>query len=272
MFEISDLARKYAPWSVSKAELAETCPSQFELKHIKKAPEEAVAAENKVGTAAHSVLEFRIGGQDAKTAKKTALEKTALTERELEDLRVLEDAIEDFVRRFDTFCQTYGVTQVLREQQWGLTIEGKPTGFKAPDVFFRGVVDLAAVTRDRALVVIDHKSGVAKDIKKWGKYQKQINTYAVMGIANMPDITGVRGALHFLQGHKDLRLQWLDFLDAERIRKLHTPWLFDVVNKAAANLVEPFVAKPSLKKWPCNYCPYRPSCQALKEMIRGAEV
>jgi len=272
VFEISELARKYAPWSISKADLAETCPSQFELKHIKRAPEEAVAAENKVGTAAHSVLEFRVGGQDAKTAKAAALEKTPLTERETEDLRVLEDSIEEFVRKFDAFCKNYGVTEVLREQQWGLTAEGKPTGFKAPDVFFRGVVDLAAITRDQALVVIDHKSGAAKDIKRWGKYSRQINTYAVMGLANMPQITGVRGALHFLQGPRDLRLQWLDFLDAERIRKLHTPWLFEVVNKAAANLTAPFVAKPTLKKWPCNYCPYKPSCSALRELVRGSEI
>lgn len=272
-FEISDLARKYAPWSNSKAELAETCPRQFELKHILKAPEEAVAAENKVGTAVHAVLEHRVGGASAKEALKLALEKTPLTSSEMEDLRVLDDAVEAFVVKFDIFCKTYGVTTVLREQQWGLTAEGKPTDFRAPDVFFRGVVDLAAITRDRDLTVIDHKSGVAKDIRRFTKYNKQLNIYAVMGLAHLPDIAGMRGGIHFLQGKEDLRLQWLDYLDARRIKQLHTPWLFDLVNKCAANLApQPFVAKPSLRKWPCNYCPFRPSCAPHQELLRGIEV
>lgn len=272
-FEISDLARQYAPWSVSKAELAETCPKQFELKHVLKAPEEAVAAENKVGTAAHSVLEHRLGGATAKAAKLATLEKTPLTTTEMEDLQVLDDAIEAFVRKFELFCRTYGVTQVLREQKWAIKDDGTPTGFKDPDVFFRGVVDLGAITRDGILTVIDHKSGVAKDIHRFGKYNKQINVYAVMGLANLPNIAGVRGAIHFLQGPEEMRLQWMNFVDAKRINQLLLPWLFDFVNKCSANLkVQPFVAKPTLRKWPCNYCPYRPSCGAHQDLLRASEI
>lgn len=272
-FEISDLAKQYAPWSVSKAELAETCPKQFELKHILRAPEEAVAQANKVGTAAHSVLEYRIGGADLKTAKQMAFEASPLTSTELEDLRVLEDAIEAFVVKFDRFCSVYGVTKVLREQKWAITAAGLPTDFKAPDAFFRGVVDLCALTRDGMLAVIDHKSGVAKDIKRFNKYNKQINGYAVMGLANLPKIQGVRGAIHFLQGPEALRIQWMDPVDASRIQKLLLPWLFDFVNKCAGNLAtQPYVAKPSLRKWPCDFCPYRPSCAAHQELLRASEI
>jgi hypothetical protein len=273
VFEISDLAKQYAPWSVSKAELAETCPKQFELKHLLKAPEESIATANKVGTVAHAVLEHRIGGADLKTSKALALEKSPLTSTELEDLRVLEDAMEEFVVKFDNFCRTFGVTEVLREKKWAITATGSPTDFKAADAYFRGVVDLCALTRDGMLAVIDHKSGTAKDIARFDKYKTQINSYAVMGLANMPNIAGVRGAIHFLQGPAALRIQWMDPSDAGRITKLLLPWLFHFVNKCAANLaVQPFVAKPSFRKFPCGFCAYRPSCTAHQELLRASEI
>lgn len=272
-FEISELAAQYAPWSVSKADLAETCPRQFELKHILKSPEEVVATANQVGSAAHLILEYRLGGMDAKAAKAAALIKIPMTSTEWENLRVLEDAIETFVVKFAAFCKTYDVVDVMIEKKWAIRADGTATDFFASDVFFRGVVDLCALTRQGDLTVIDHKSGVAKDIYKYTKYQKQINVYAVMALANMPNIAGVRGALHFLQGPQHLRLQWLDFTDAHKIKALYTPWLFEFINKCATSLApRPFQAKASLRVWPCNFCPYKPSCAAHQELLRESEI
>jgi len=271
LYTISPLAQRFAPWSISKAGVAETCPAQFNHKYRLKTVETEQHSSNKVGTVSHEILEHRLGGTDAKVARDRALEKNPLMDSELEDLRALGDAIEAFLKRFDGFCKKNGVTEVLREVEWGITAEGKPTGFFAKDVYFRGKVDLGAITASRELVVVDHKSGVATDITRKDKFKTQLNSYAVLAALNVEGLTGVRGGINFLQGPEDKRIQWLDFLDTDRIKRLYVPWLFGVLNTAAENLVEPFPARPS-PKWPCAWCGYRTTCSPYQEMLRGAQI
>ena len=267
--EISDLARKHAPWSISKASIAETCPKQFEFKYVTKLKDALVIpSSNQVGTAAHTILELRTGGTPHTEAKKVALEKTPLTSSELESLYVLEKPIDGFLRKWEIFCHTHQVTEILREQDWGLTVDLKPTGFFAKDVFFRGKLDLGALTRDRDLIVLDHKSGIAKDIQKDQKFKRQINSYGVLAKYNIPDLAGVRGAIHFLQGEESKRIQWLDYVDSSAIEKHLTPWLFNYLNFCAAQLAEPFEAHPKLR-WPCEWCSYKQSCAAYQGLTRG---
>ena len=267
-YDISPLAAKYGPWSISKAGVAETCSAQFKHKYILKTPGKLEASVNKVGTAAHSVLEHRVAGADASTAKKAALEKTPLTEMEREDLRTLEDAIEAFLQRFDTFCKREHVVEVLREIEWGFTADYKPTGFFAPDVYFRGKLDLGALTQERDLVVLDHKSGIAKDIQRDLTKKHQLYSYAVLAAVNLENLGGVRCGIHFLQGAEDLRLQWLDYIDTPRVVKVYVPWLYTHLNDVAEGLVEPFRAKPK-PKWPCKWCEYRLACPEYQEMTGG---
>ena len=272
MFNITPLAQQFAPWSISKAGVAETCAAQFAHKYIHKTPEQAIPSDNKVGTAAHSVLEERVGGKSVEEAKKIALEKTPLTSNEMDTLRSLETNMEQFLRRFDQFCRSNGVTQVLREVEWGITSDFKPTGFFAKDVYFRGKVDLGAITRDNDLVVIDHKSGVAKDISRDVKKKQQLYSYAVLALPNIEGLQGVRGGLHFLQGAEDKRTQWLDYMDAARIRQLYVPWLYGHLNDVAASLVAPFEAKPKLR-WPCEWCSLPPRVPGVSgDGVRGSEV
>jgi CRISPR/Cas system-associated exonuclease Cas4 (RecB family) len=265
---VSELAKKYAPWSISKAAVGETCALQFQHKYLLKTPEGVKASGNQVGTCAHSVLEERLGGAPRKVATERALEKTPLTSDELEMLSSFEETIEEFLRRFDAFCKNNGVTEIIREEKWALTAEGKKTTFFAPDAYFRGAVDLAAVTRDRDVFVIDHKSGVAKDITKDNKFKNQLNSYAVMAVACLPDVAGVRSGIHFLQGDATKRLQWLDYIEASRVVKVYTPWLFKHLNNVAEMLQPPFVGRPKIDKWPCSFCSYRPDCTAYSELIR----
>lgn len=271
-FEISELAQKFAPWSISKSELADTCPRQFEFRYIKKAPADVVPSANRVGSAAHKILELRVIGEPAKDAKKKALEEHPLTSTEGEDLQALEDAVESFLRKFDRFCRENGVTKVLREQKWGIDTAGNGCDFFDAKVYFRGVVDLGVITAANDLIVIDHKSGIASDIQKKARYKNQLNSYAVMGIAHVHELAGARGAINFLQGPEEKRIQWMDYIPAERIRTVVRPWLFSFVNFCAESLRKvPYVAKPK-PKWPCDYCSFRPSCSAYQEMIRGAQV
>src|SRR5580704_10466309 len=99
-FEITPLARKFAPWSFSKIEAAESCPAQFGHKHISKSAASPATSDTKVGIVAHEILEHRAGGKNAAESKKLAIATTPITSEEQEQLRVLTDNIEAFLQRF----------------------------------------------------------------------------------------------------------------------------------------------------------------------------
>jgi RecB family exonuclease len=259
-------------------EVAETCPAQFRHKHVLKTAAAPAPSDTKVGIVAHAVLEHRILGKPAEHAHKEASEKTPLTTNEREMLQLLDENMEDFLRRFDTFCKAQGVKKVFVEADWGFTDAYKPAAFFGDNVFFRGKLDLGALTRDDDLYLIDHKSGVAKRLEDDQKKRQQLQAYGVLALPNMPDIAGVRGGIHFMQGPDDLRIQWTTYIPADRIRAAYTPWLFSRINTVAQNLVEPYVARPArsrMKKnnqpgWPCGWCQYQDTCPEFKEKFGGS--
>ena len=266
---VTSEALKYAPWSFSKMETGESCPSQFKHKHVLKTVAGPSTPDTVVGTAAHGVLEHRVKGASLVDARRMALENTPLTSDELDTLRTLEERMEAFVRKFDAFCRREGVTRVLVEEAWGITTGYRPTGFFDDDVFFRGKVDLGAVTRDGDLVVIDHKSGVAKDLDRDHKKKQQLWSYYALAVPNVPGVIGVRGAIHFLQGDEKKSVQWMkNYEDAARVRDVHVPWLFSRINDVARGLAEPFLARPKLR-WPCEWCAYKSSCAPFQEAYGG---
>ena len=189
-------------------------------------------SDTKVGIAAHAILEHRILGKPSDHAHKEAAEKTPLTTNEREMLGMLEENMENFLRRFDTFCKTQGVKKVFVEADWGVTDMYTPAAFFGDDVYFRGKLDLGALTRDDDLYLIDHKSGVAKPLESDQKKRQQLQAYSVLALPNMPAVAGVRGGIHFLQGPDDLRIQWTSYIETERIRRVFAPWLFERINTA----------------------------------------
>lgn len=266
---VTEASLRHAPWSFSKMETGESCPAQFRHKHILRTVAGPSSPDTVVGTAAHAVLERRVKGASLADAKKAALENTPLTSDEQDMLRTLEDRMEAFVRKFDGFCRREGVTRILVEEAWGITATLGRTGFFDKDVYFRGKVDLGAITRDGDLVVIDHKSGVAKDLKKDLKKRQQLWSYYVLAIPNVPGVSGVRGAIHFLQGAEDKAVQWMpNYDDASRVREVYAPWLFSRISEVAETLVEPFPAKPKLR-WPCEWCAYQGSCGPFQGTYGG---
>ncbi len=268
VFDISPLAARHGPWSISKAGTASTCPAQFKHKYITKTEGGITSSGNKVGLAAHTVLEHRVDGVSAVVAQTIALAKTPLTGQECDDLRTLNDAIEAFLQRFEVFCKREHITEILREVAWGITAKGEPTGFFADDVYFRGKLDLCALTPNKDLFVLDHKSGVAREISRDLSKKHQLYSYAVLAAHNL-DVQGVRCGINFLQGKEDLRLQWLDYIPLVSISAIYTPWLFGHLNDVAENLVEPFSAKPRAS-WPCKWCDFRQVCKPYQELTGGA--
>lgn len=225
-------------------------------------------ADTQVGTVAHAVLEHRLQGKTRGDATKAALEKTPLTGEEQDMLRTLEDRIDSFLTRFDAFCKSQGVREVLVEVEWGLTAEGHPASFWDKDVFFRGKMDLGVITRDNDLVILDHKSGVARDLRRDVKKQEQLQAYAVLGVANVKDVSGVRGGIHYLQGDDAKAIQWVDYVDATRVRDTYAPWLYGRVNDVASSLKEPYAPRPGLR-WPCEWCSYQALCPGFRELTGG---
>ena len=267
-FNITDLARKYAPWSYSRMSTAETCPAQFAHKSIWRTPSAAAPSDTKVGIAAHEILEHRVTGSNNKEARDRAFVKTPLTTSELELLATMSENMEVFLRKFEKFCHAQKVQKVFTEVEWGFTDGYKAAGFFAKDVYFRGKLDLGALTPNGDLFLIDHKSGIAKDLKTDTNKKQQLQAYAVLALPNLPDLAGVRSAINFLQGDEDKLLQWTDYIPSDRITKLYAAWLFGRINDAASNLVEPFESRPAKKMpkgWPCAWCGYQSSCEAFKE-------
>jgi hypothetical protein len=258
----SNLVYTYAPWSISKAQCAMLCPAQFKFKYVDKIKELVAPSVNKVGVAAHSVLEQRLLGKSFKEAKEIALEKTPLTTKELESFSVASVPIESFIIRFDSFCKTNGVIKLLIEEKWGVDKDLNPVQFFSKDVFFRGVVDLAVVTKNNDLVVLDHKSGKVQGLEK---YTAQLNAYAVLGLATNPNIDGMQGVIHHLQGKNDKSLLWANYLSKEEIKNRVNSWLITYLTSAAESVKDLEVARPKLP-FPCNYCSYNISCGAYQEL------
>lgn len=272
-YEVSDLARKYAPWSYSKAEAAEICPRQFQFKYLAKSGVAEKGSDAKVGIVAHEILEHRVTGTSRAEARKNALEKNPLMSDEMDMLRVLEENLEEFVVRFDRFCKAQNVVEVLREVKWGITDDYKATDFFAEDVYFRGVIDLGALTRDKTLFLLDHKSGEPKrPLSQDDKKRHQLQSYGVLAAPNMPTIEGVRAGVHYLLGKTpDERLQWTDFVPAYQLARAYAPWLYGRINECASSLAHDlFPARVAKKKtkdkgFPCYWCDYKKNCGEYQE-------
>lgn len=253
--EFSELALKYAPWSLSKAQTALTCPYRFDLKYIHKRKGMVPPKDSarKVGIAAHAALEMVLGGKDLKEAMIKAAVDENLTSTETEDLRSLGHNIKNFIERLGTFKKKKGVNEQHVEKKFGLTRGMRPTKFFGKSVFFRGVWDLCLISEDSSkkyLIVIDHKSGRTKDLSY---YTDQLKLYSLAGIHLFPDIAGVQSAIHFIP---DENIVWSTYNTAAIIRKLYYPWYIDLLNKAAAGVP----SKRAQKCWLCPFCEFHGEC------------
>lgn len=250
-------ALKHAPWSMSKAYVALSCPFRYRLKYIEhvKGKEAAVSSASRIGIAAHEALEWALKGKyDLKEAMRRTAIKTQLTTPEIDELYALTHNLHLFLERLEKFKQKHGVTEQQVELKFGLTptFDQVPFFDKSGRLFFRGVWDLCMRARDKYLIVIDHKSGQVKDI---AKYRDQLNMYALAGLYVFPGIEGVQSAIHFMQD--DTGLCWDDMLPAKTIRESVLTWFVDHLNKAGES-AEAQVARRG--SW-CAFCEYAEMCR-----------
>jgi hypothetical protein len=259
---MTSLLDQHAPWSISKSDLAAKCSLAFHLRYSDRL-ERLEGTEAKIGTAAHTAQEFALKGDDPKVALAKSLAKhTELTSKETEVVESLLSAYAGYAERIKRFKERKGVVEELVEQKWALDRSFKAVPWDDPTVFFRGVVDYAMLTGDGYMLVHDHKSGRERPVSY---YQKQLDSYAVLALAQRPDVKGVQGALHFM---KTKNIVWHTMRDATSIRNMLQPWLIEMLTQRANKLAQRTPTVSPLCKW----CDYRDHCPDGRAFIEAGEL
>ena len=178
-------------WSYSSIKLFDQCPKKYYhlrvLKDVKEPPTDAIT----YGKEFHEAAELYI--KDGKPIPP----QFAFAKNALDNLKQLEG---------EKHC----------ELEMGLTENLEPCGFKDPNVWWRGVADLAIIngTKGRCL---DYKTG------KSAKYADtdQLELMALAMFKHFPQLTEVQGALFFVISKNFIK----DSYKADKQDKMWTKWL-----------------------------------------------
>jgi len=271
---------KHGPWSVSKNDVLQRCPRQYQFKYLLKAEETSKQSASKLGVAAHYVLEVALAdpSSDLTELAEKASTKEKLTEGEGRELRTKLSAIAGFVGRIRRFKEARGVKKEIIEHKLAITQDFEPCGFFDKRAILRGLVDHALITNDDIMVIIDHKSGRKKPIEQ---HSTQFYAYMLMALANYP-IAGVQCAINYVGTDA---VEWFPkpngdsgvwtISDIHRLRS----WLEHTLNSCARTLtvldnLEPGGVAPTNTNNLCGWCGYLDRCpegQAYVEKRRSAK-
>lgn len=246
-----------APWSVSMAGLAVECSYAFDLRYRQRQKSKEAAPEAQtIGTVVHAVLENALQGIAIDRAFRAAIEAYDLTFALKEETLLFREAVEDFIRRIDSFCKQFKVKTRLPERKYAITPDFRPTGFFDKKGLFRGVADVTLITEDGIGVVLDHKTGAHKPLSM---HQKQLNSYAVLLLAQQPNLREVRTGVHYVGGDPQpngKRVVWANPHTAEVIRtRLRQELVEHLV--LATRQAQSVATK---RGWMCNFCGYKSIC------------
>ena len=246
-----------APWSISKAKVIANCSQQYDYKYgPNKIKELKEYEESILGVAVHKALELALDGLPVKQAFQHAIDQLALTESETEQLNTFYEQIARFAKFMFDFEKKHGVTQKLIEKKWGVKQDFTGTQFfdkrdAPPTVFFRGVIDYGMLTAKNDLVIIDHKSGKEHPLDY---YDAQFKAYAILALANIPNLRGVQTAINFIMADKTA---WNKYIPAQTIRDEYHPWLMSHLAESCTKFLSPVTPT---KGWWCGWCGYQPIC------------
>lgn len=182
---------KLPAWSYSSIKLFDQCPKKYYhlrvVKDVKEPPTDAIM----YGKQFHEAAELYI--RDGNPIPP----QFAFIQPSLDALKAIEG---------EKHC----------ELEMGLTANLEPCGFKDPEVWWRGVADLAIINGDEARC-LDYKTG------KSAKYADtdQLELMALAMFKHFPDIKVVRGALFFVISKNFIK----DSYDSEKQDKMWAKWL-----------------------------------------------
>lgn len=270
--QFSELAKKYAPWSMSKVKLAKNCPFAFNCNYVQKFVQKTASKSQvaNIGVAVHEILEEFLRGMDIREAFQRSIVNNKLTTPEAEEVGGYLHNIIQFKKRLDKFKKKHNVRAMHIEEEFGFDIDLNGVDYWAREedkkdenghvpykVFFRGKWDLVLETDDGHIIIIDHKSGEAKSDKTeaLARYDDQRRFYAIGALTKYPQMRGVKTAFHYVMSEEILWVKGMDTPDS--IRNKFVPWYVDLVNTSAAEIPSNRTGK---KDWYCNFCSYTHLC------------
>lgn len=251
----------YAPWSISKADVALACNLRFHLKYDRGEKGQAITSgAGRLGSAAHVMLERMLEGQPFERAFKAGVMKAALTHKEIYELKTYREPSERFLKKYRAWKEKYDVQEEHIEMQVAVNEDLEITDYWAKDTYFRGVFDLGTLVKrggDTYLIIIDHKSGDPKPLED---YANQLHAYLVCALSLYPDIAGAQAAIHWLRAQEDLDqkvIEWTKMYSADAIRNELVPWFRSYLAQAQ----DRGDANPEPNEgWYCTFCEYQYKC------------
>lgn len=259
---LSETALKLAPWSISKAGLAASCPFAFNMKYVTftKGQVSLGGGIFGIGSALHSVLESHLKGEPLDNIKKIAIDACnyeRLTTNEVEKVAENLRNVKSFIRRIESFKAKHSIQTSLIEKNFSFGKDFVPTEYNKPGEIFKGVWDVVmfpAGTDD--VIVIDHKSGEmpSDEFEIWNRHGKQRRAYALGAMSAFPNAKRVRFAIHYIYSEQIVWAKEVDTID--RIKDVYVPWYYEYLNGCAAKAM----TKQACKNWMCNSCVYRMMC------------
>ena len=200
-----------APWSFSRLKSFEQCPKQFYHMKIAKDYTEGETEAMRYGTEAHLVAEEFI--RDGKPVPVK--------------FAYMKDVLEALNRRRGN---------KITEIKMGLTQELEPCGFRAKDVWWRGIADLV-ITDGSTAWIVDYKTG------KSAKYadKGQLELMALATFKFFPDIKSINAALVFTKAKKFIKHKYTD----DMIDSLWDKWLSKFKRMEVAYETDTWNAHPS---------------------------
>ncbi len=260
----TEFVKEHAPWSISKAEVAKQCPHRFNLQYIeKKRMGLPPSREALIGTAVHSALEYALGGKlSVNKCFKIAIVEHKLTTKEIEEVRGLQPAVENFLRKFGSYRKRHGTTPPIIEQKLAVDFEGNPVRFWDNNRgLIRGVIDMSVRFNGRPhALILDHKSGKAHDLKY---YTNQFRAYALFLRASIPELTHIKLGINFIRAD---RVEFQEgMMDVRDIQPMFEQVL-TFLNEATQDAHKHTMVRPGPL---CNWCDYKGICPAHADGANG---
>jgi len=249
----SKLVLKYAPWSYSKAEMAQQCPYKFYLTYIekrKRKPNEDAL----VGQAVHQILEFMISDRSWKLSREAALEKyEKLPASAIDRIDAMESNVLAFIQKLRRYKQKHNIHSTWIEKKLATDLEGNPVQFfDNSKAFFRGIVDLAMFPNNtNHVILLDHKTGKQRHLRY---HETQFDCYLLLMKAKLQNLEYGRVGIHWAKWAKvEFSKQGRDITKIQPYIERLIDWL----NLKATNLEN---LKETRQGPLCNWCDFKETC------------
>lgn len=246
-------------WSVSRAQVAQTCTLRYHLKYRNTGkgtrPHGSVG---RIGAAVHKLLEERLKGTPIRQAYVETIATERLVRKEVQRTQEFRDNIEAFVTRFHSWCARHGVGAGDVWYELPLHLRDGQAERVRFNATWTGKCDVVARKPDNSFVIIDHKTGEPQDASN---YAFQLRSYAHALFVNFPDAQSVSTGIHWV-GEPDPKasLVWAEKYTREDHAAELADWFEEEYNAVALRIEEP--PAPSLGTH-CAYCDHRNACPLM---------